>query len=61
MAAWVSSPWWLGDRAFPLADTALEAERPATSSLLGPDGQPLAYAPRPAVGFDLRPREARNG
>ncbi len=45
MAAWVSSPWWLGDRAFPLADTALEAERLATSSLLGPDGQPLAYAP----------------
>lgn len=61
MAAWVPTPWWLGDGSFPLADTALEAERPEHSALLGPDGRPLAYAPRPVIGFDLRRREARDG
>ncbi|WP_155066124.1 hypothetical protein [Paracoccus limosus] len=46
------SPW--GDEA-PFAHVAIEAERPVTSALLGPDGSPLRYA-TPALGFDLRGR-----
>lgn len=40
-----------------VANTCHEAERPTHSQLLGPDGRPLAYAPRP-VGFDLTRRKA---
>lgn len=46
------SPW--GDEA-PFAHVAIEAERPVTSALLGPDGSPLRYA-APVLGFDLRRR-----
>lgn len=31
-------------------------DRPTHSKLLGPDGNPLRYAPRPRMGFDLTPR-----
>lgn len=46
------SPW--GDET-PFAHVAIEAERPVTSALLGPDGRPLQYA-APVLGFDLRGR-----
>lgn len=48
------SPW--GDEA-PFAHIAVEAEKPVTSQLLGPDGKALCYARAP-FGFDLRRRGA---
>ncbi|MFT6456489.1 hypothetical protein [Pseudophaeobacter arcticus] len=34
-----------------------ETEQPTHSTLLGPNGEPLAYRPRPKVGFDLAPKQ----
>ncbi len=55
MAHWVVDPWGGSTHAY--ADLILEAERPSTSGLLGPDGRPLSYEPRQRVGFDLQPKE----
>lgn len=54
-AAWVSDPWWDG-AAHPVADHGHSGEYPTHSRLLGPDGRPLEYEPRPRLGFDLSPR-----
>ena len=35
------------------ADTVYEQDYPDTSSVLGPDGEPLQYEPRQAIGFAL--------
>jgi hypothetical protein len=36
------------------ADTVFETQHETTSRLLGPNGKPLQYAPKPKIGFDLR-------
>lgn len=33
-----------------------EDEWPTHSPILGPDGEPLEYEPKPTIGFDLRRR-----
>lgn len=48
----ISDPWEGTTNHF--ADQVHEADRPNHSQLLGPDGNPLPYAPRPPMGFDLR-------
>ena len=47
-------PEW-GDQ-HPMDDTVHETEHHTHSQLLGPDGRPLTYAPRPSIGFDLTPK-----
>jgi len=46
---------WTGYSAM-MADTVHEGSYPTHSRILGPDGKPLEYEPRPAMGFDLRRR-----
>lgn len=48
---WVADPW--GWETAPLADTVHAREYPTHSPVLGPDGMPLEYEARPAIGFDL--------
>ena len=57
-AIYIHDPYGWGGGYF--ADTVHEADKPATSILLGPDGQPVPSA-RQAIGFDLRPKKERNG
>ena len=40
-----------------MADTVFDKDRDTHSKLLGPDGNPLPYAPRQAIGFNLTPRQ----
>lgn len=42
-----------------MPDQAYVADKPTHSTLLGPDGKPLAYR-QPPVGFDLRPTKEKN-
>ena len=41
--------------------TVIEDKNIRTSAILGPDGEPLRIVrARPQIGFDLRPRHARD-
>lgn len=50
----ISDPW--GPDTAPVPDTVHCADYPTHSPVLGPDGNPLKYEPRPPAGFDLRPK-----
>lgn len=53
-ATWLSYDW---PPAAPYADTVHECEYPTHSPIIGPDGAPLQYEPRPPIGFDLTGRK----
>ena len=54
-AAWVAD--YYGD-AHAYADMVHEGDYPTHSPVLGADGRPLQYEPRPRMGFDLTQRGA---
>lgn len=54
-AVWIEEPDY-GEQ-FGFADTIHERDYPTHSSVLGPDGQPLEYEPRPPMGFRPRNQE----
>jgi hypothetical protein len=56
---WVSCPWTGDPGAF--ADVVISKDYPTHSPVLGPDGLPLEYEPRPAMGFDLRGKGSKAG
>ena len=41
------------------ASLNFESDYPTHSCVLGADGMPLEYEPRPTIGFDLTPRATR--
>lgn len=43
------------------AENVYEPDLPTHSQLLGPDGNPLPYAPKPRLGFDLTPKQQNRG
>ena len=53
MSLTIYDPW--GDGSGTFADQVDVSEHPKLSSLLGPDGKPLAYRQPDPIGFRLRP------
>lgn len=51
-AAWVSDPWF-GHGTHGFAEVVMSNDYPTHSAVLGPDGKPLEYEPRPAMGFAI--------
>ena len=53
----IRSDWIDTDQLVPdMPREVIESDYPTHSCVLGADGMPLEYEPRPTIGFDLTPR-----